>query len=1409
MEGFTSAPAFAGMVGKALFNGNFTLLDVGCSSGIDPIWRTFGESLRAFGFDPNIDEIERLAASETAAGVCYIPAFVGIPPTSPDAERMRSLQFWARSPWARLSVARTLEQRAATEKLSNSEATTLNLWNRVRLANAQEPVVLPEFCADRKIQDVDFIKIDVDGPDFLILRSLAEALQDLRVLGIGIEVNFFGSDDPNVHTLHNVDRFMRRSGFDLFSLSTRPYSVAALPARYQYTVPAQTEFGRPLQGDAVYLRDAASPENAAWWVVQEPAKLLKLAALYSLAGLVDCAAEILVDFREQLTPIFDVDAGLDVLTQAVCKDSMPAQYRDYIAAFEADDQCFYQPPAGHDERTLNSMSASDGSPSQRNHVDHRSASTAQIESERLRAELRAVYKSTSWSITTPLRWLGRRTRNARSKALPAPNENADTAPVATSPPAIKPEQAQQSATPSQFEVFLSAEAQHINHARLEHVAALGLDLTRRRVLEVGAGIGLHTEFFERAGCSVLSTDGAAGNVAEIQRRWPQREIGLLDLDRPGDLAPLGRFDVVYAYGTLCHLRDPDGALRRLSAICSGVILVETIVSRGSFPELHPVADPPIVNQAVSGFGCRPTRAWVMAALRQHFGHAYTTLDQPEHPDFVTDWHVIRHQGDLRAVFVGSKQPLSLPSLTTTLPVRHRNHRTETHRRSSRVWIDVGAHRGQYSRTAAEQHPELVVHAFEPVPKLATELMHTAPSNYFVHATAVTGKDGVATLNLNKFDAASSLLPMDEATRASWVDGHLLGVERTMPVPTIRLDTFMLQHGIKQVELLKVDAQGADLAVVRSAGALLRSIHTIQLECAVTPSQLYVGAASKYDIVAYMAEKGFDLKRVETQSHGQEENLTFIRRDAAQPASNVSCGDERIIELYDLSHAVPSHGEIAYEAGQLAVVTAPQPWAYAALVPAERSGDGLGAAYIEVSLAVHVEVGSIEVGLLNREESAFLATATVDADSAWHTVTLVTRTPAQLGPLVVRNGADTGRSRSNCRVLSATVRVDVSVPENDPIASDLESAATYFEEAAKQLAIADHYGCYSASDNRRICDAVQNCRSILARGGFALTEINVQSVATLFAELDRDTLRHLVPPLAALPPLVPMPGWRFDSFLEDRNLATFLRYALWLTLRDRHPGEAVVVPWHGDTLMELHFGTDLSLAIFVAACFEPNEFALLQRVLEPGMCVIDGGANDGAYTLYTAARVGSQGRVLAVEPSPRELERLRKNLALNHLPQVEVMGCALAERCSELQMLIAEDSHAGHNTLGQFMHTEVTDRGRITVTATTIDDLVQRYGLPRIDVVKLDLEGAELRALIGASTTLDRDHPLVLLEAAETALKHQGGTRAGLRALIWNHGYDLFQFDSVTGELAAVHEDEQSSDTLIAIHPARTFGLGPE
>jgi FkbM family methyltransferase len=198
-------------------------------------------------------------------------------------------------------------------------------------------------------------------------------------------------------------------------------------------------------------------------------------------------------------------------------------------------------------------------------------------------------------------------------------------------------------------------------------------------------------------------------------------------------------------------------------------------------------------------------------------------------------------------------------------------------RPTRVWIDVGAHHGEHSFGEAKADTALVVYAFEPLPELHAALMRKWCPSFVPIRKAVSEVDGEAVFRVNAFDAASSLLPMDDTARASWTDGHLLKEDREITVETTRLDTFMNGVGIGAVEFLKVDAQGADLSVVRSLGERLRDVGRIQMEVCVTGRQLYRGAADKESTLAFMAGHGFALEATQLQSHGQEENLTFARR----------------------------------------------------------------------------------------------------------------------------------------------------------------------------------------------------------------------------------------------------------------------------------------------------------------------------------------------------------------------------------------------------------------------------------------------------------------------------------------------------------------------------------------------------
>lgn len=196
--------------------------------------------------------------------------------------------------------------------------------------------------------------------------------------------------------------------------------------------------------------------------------------------------------------------------------------------------------------------------------------------------------------------------------------------------------------------------------RLEHLASLGLPIAGRTVLELGAGIGDHTHFFLDRGCSVVATDSRPENLAVLKRRYPTLRAELLDLEDPNRM-PSEVFEVVHCYGLLYHLHDPAAALRTIASLCSGILLLETCVSFGNALEIGRVReDARNPSQASSGWGCRPTRPWILAQLREQFPYVYTPHTQPVHEEFPTDWTRPGVHGALlaRAVFIASREPLS-------------------------------------------------------------------------------------------------------------------------------------------------------------------------------------------------------------------------------------------------------------------------------------------------------------------------------------------------------------------------------------------------------------------------------------------------------------------------------------------------------------------------------------------------------------------------------------------------------------------------------------------------------------------------------------------------------------------------------------------------------------------------------
>lgn len=329
MDGLTLDPRFLRHMARHAPAGAFGLVDIGCAGGIDWMWRTLGARLYAVGVDPQASEVERLTAREPHPHVRYFPGFAVLPSEHPFAQRKATAPDWQRNPWSRLAVG---QPTTATRTKSPAAASPASPPPAGAAAPAPDVWSLDALIEKAGLPSVDFIKIDVDGKDFDLLNGALALLDRRDVLGVGIEVNFFGSEAATDNTFHNVDRLMKAQGFELFGLTVRRYAMAALPARYTGPMPGPGLFGRPLQGDALYLRDLAAPEQAGLLARLSADKIINLLCLFSAFDLPDCAAELISVGASRLPASLNVDAMRDCLAaQAQPTRLWPRSYKDYVA----------------------------------------------------------------------------------------------------------------------------------------------------------------------------------------------------------------------------------------------------------------------------------------------------------------------------------------------------------------------------------------------------------------------------------------------------------------------------------------------------------------------------------------------------------------------------------------------------------------------------------------------------------------------------------------------------------------------------------------------------------------------------------------------------------------------------------------------------------------------------------------------------------------------------------------------------------------------------------------------------------------------------------------------------------------------------------------------------------------------
>ncbi len=207
-------------------------------------------------------------------------------------------------------------------------------------------------------------------------------------------------------------------------------------------------------------------------------------------------------------------------------------------------------------------------------------------------------------------------------------------------------------------------------------------------------------------------------------------------------------------------------------------------------------------------------------------------------------------------------------------------------------------------------------------------------------------------------------------------------------------------------------------------------------------------------------------------------------------------------------------------------------------------------------------------------------------------------------------------------------------------------------------------------------------------------------------------------------------------------------------------------------------------------YEPFTTALWLRSLRPGHKALDIGANIGYFSLLAARSVGQLGMVFAFEPAPSNFRLLQENVRLNELSNVIPMQEGVSDKSGRQTLFIATspDIHSFRP------HPLAIIKSKLTVDCIAIDDFL---GGDKIDVVKMDIEGAEVQALEGMCETIQTSRDLTLfIELNPKCLKQFGYEATDLIASLCDLGFRVGLIDEIREEivpltsslLAAVYED---------------------
>ena len=233
-------------------------------------------------------------------------------------------------------------------------------------------------------------------------------------------------------------------------------------------------------------------------------------------------------------------------------------------------------------------------------------------------------------------------------------------------------------------------------------------------------------------------------------------------------------------------------------------------------------------------------------------------------------------------------------------------------------------------------------------------------------------------------------------------------------------------------------------------------------------------------------------------------------------------------------------------------------------------------------------------------------------------------------------------------------------------------------------------------------------------------------------------------------------------------------------------------------MDLDLNEFLQSYLYLFGSYELPTIKFIERTLKPGDFVFDVGANVGYLSLTFAQLIGNTGKVYGFEPEKRNFETLQENIKLNGFKNIHPIKLAVSDENRTIKLYLSKNENQGiHSTI---LHTDTLSEKYEEIEAVRLDDYVQNQEIDKIDLVKIDVEGAEIDVINGMKNILREKKPILILELVNELQKLKNMTTSDFKKMMHNQ----FKYSSYIindkGYLNNVSMDlEHLSDNVVFIH----------